>query len=725
VTVVKEVATQSAALLLDAVERRGLDASELWADLPVNVADIRAGVIRIEWSTWVAMIDSVATASPLPMEDLFVPGGGARSNHPFVRIAQGLLSVRDMYAWLARWGVPRAFMPMRGRFEAVGANHGRFTLTIDPARIGSMGSLQFFVGVLRHMPQLQAYPPSRVLVESVTPHHAEYLVELPMERSFFARARRVVGLFNGMSTTLEELAHQADEIASKNKELETQLAVTRERDQWLEVALDAGRIGLWRWDPATRRVRISGRLLDWLGTGGVTEIDTTTWGSRIHPEDQETLAQLLADALKSGEPFETQYRITAPSGQLVWLQLNGRTHTEATGQTYAYGSATDITHEKLMESRMRTADRLIAAGTLAAGIAHEINNPLAYVLGSVELMQLRLGAHPAAAAATKELLAQMIDGVERIRSVVADVRSFARQDDDATGPVDPRAVCTSAIRIVATDVRHRAVITTELSDETPLVIANESKLGQVVINLVVNAVQAMPEQRNANENTIVVRTRSLSSGEAVIEVEDNGSGISSDVLPRLFDPFFTTKPIGLGTGLGLAVCEGIVASVGGRIEVATQVGRGSTFTAIMPAMVRSARASRPPPARIPTSPRTTRVLVIDDEPLIRSVVARTLVAHGFEVEEAASGREGLDRLIAGDGDQVVLCDLMMPDLDGAALYEQLLARRPELASRVVFISGGAVTERIRTFIDRPDIIVVQKPFVLERLIAAIERAADH
>jgi hypothetical protein len=226
---VNEVANQSAALLLDAVEQRGIDPAVVWKDLPVAIEQLREGAERIDWTTWVTMIDRVAAVSPVPMDELFVPGSGNRLGHPFVRIAQGLLSVRDIYGWLAKWGTPRAFMTMRGRFETLGDNQGRFTMTIDPARAGSVPSLQFFVGVLRHLPQLQGYPPSRVTVEKTTPHHAEYLVELPAERSFFARARRLVAMFNGMSSTLEELAQQATEIATKNKELETQLSVTRER----------------------------------------------------------------------------------------------------------------------------------------------------------------------------------------------------------------------------------------------------------------------------------------------------------------------------------------------------------------------------------------------------------------------------------------------------------------------------------------------------------------
>jgi len=295
---VNEVANQSAALLLDAVEQRGIDPAVVWKDLPITIGQLRDGAERIDWTTWVTMIDRVAAVSPVPMEELFVPGGGNRLRHPFVRIAQGLLSVRDIYGWLARWGTPREFMTMRGRFESINGNQGRFTMTIDRARAGSLPSLQFFVGVLRHLPQLQGYPPSRIAVEKTSPHHAEYIVDLPVERSFFGRARRLVAMFNGMSTTLDEPAPQANEIPTKNTELEAQLTVTRERDEWLQVAFDAGRIGLWRWDPSTSSVRISGRLLDWLGTSE-TEISTAVWTERIHPEDRAGIAETMRVALST------------------------------------------------------------------------------------------------------------------------------------------------------------------------------------------------------------------------------------------------------------------------------------------------------------------------------------------------------------------------------------------------------------------------------------------
>jgi CheY-like chemotaxis protein len=320
------------------------------------------------------------------------------------------------------------------------------------------------------------------------------------------------------------------------------------------------------------------------------------------------------------------------------------------------------------------------------------------------------------------LLAQGLDGCERIRDVVADVRTFARHDDNAVVPLDPRAVCQAAMRIVSSDVRHRATIETEFSDDTPLVLANDSRLGQVMLNLIVNASQAMPDDRNSDLNRISIRTRRLPTGEVAIEVEDNGSGIPPEVVPRVFDPFFTTKPIGVGTGLGLSVCQGIITALGGRIELTSTAGRGSRFTVTLASAPPNdaASADNGTPRSAATS---SRVLVIDDEPMIRNVVARTLAAQGFSVDEAESGRDGLARAVGEARYDAILCDLMMPDLDGVALHRELTSKRPELAARMVFISGGAVTARTQEFLQTPGVVVLHKPFAFERLVEAIERVA--
>ncbi|HEU0033186.1 MAG TPA: ATP-binding protein [Kofleriaceae bacterium] len=477
-----------------------------------------------------------------------------------------------------------------------------------------------------------------------------------------------------------------------------------------------------RWDPANDTVRISSVLARALGVTAA-EIPTSVWRDRVHPDDRAAMAELVGIALAHRAPFDTEFRIVRPSGEPTWLQIKGQVDVTPDGRAYVFGSTADITERKQMESRLRLADRLIAAGTLAAGVAHEINNPLTYVLGSIHLMRRRLASHPGARTAVDELLTQMLDGIERIRTVVADVRRFARKDDEEDlVVVDPRAVCASAIRIVSADVRHRATLTAEYADDTPNVLANDARLVQVIVNLIVNASQAMPE-RAVDANRIVIRTRRRWPGEVVIEVEDNGAGIPQDVVPQLFDPFFTTKPIGLGTGLGLSVCQGIVAALGGRIDVSSALGRGSVFSVVLPA-ADAAHVTPPPPVPIvAAAPNGSgeRVLVIDDEPVLRRILASSLSSSGYVVDEASNGRAGLDLATSRTAYRAIVCDVMMPDVDGATLYEQLVEHDPSLAARIVFISGGAVTPRARELLQRPEVHVLHKPFELDDLLGAIER----
>jgi signal transduction histidine kinase/ActR/RegA family two-component response regulator len=717
-----EVSHQATALLLDSLEQRGIDAFKLWHGLGVTRESLTRRIARVDWTTWIALLDRVERGVPIPMEEMFVTGAAERTGHPFARIANVLLSQRDLYGLVARWGMRRTFLCVRAQLEVTDSTNLHLVLHVDDGYAGSLAFYRFSVGVFRELPRLQGYERAKVtLLPGATPQRAEYAIVLPKERTLVARVRRLVGAVSGGMATLDELEAQADEIAHKNSELQQQLARSRDRDRWLDVALLSGNIGLWRWDPSTRRVRVSPILAGWLRVPGQTDIDTSVWGRIVHEDDQDHIAKVMATSLENKTPFEAEYRIEH-DGQIRWFHIKGRVETEPDGRVYAYGSTADITDAKLMDQRLRMADRLISAGTLAAGIAHEINNPLTYVMGSIDLLRRRLAQHPAARDATADLVAQMLDGVERIRSVVADVRAFARADDQAIVAIDLRAVVAAAIRIVSSDVRHRAELTSDLAPDTPPVLANDARLGQVLINLLVNASQAMPPDRDVTQNRIVVRTRRLSSGDAALIVEDNGTGIPPEIVPRVFDPFFTTKPVGVGTGLGLSVVQGIVASLGGRIELDSTVGRGSTFMVTLRAADEQAAAAATPETGLhATVPG--RVLVIDDEPMIRNVVVRTLAAQGFVVEEACNGRDGLARAIGTTRYDAILCDLMMPDLDGVTLHSELLAHRPELARRVVFISGGAVTPRTQAFLEQPGVVVLHKPFAIDRLLEAIVHAA--
>ncbi len=724
---VKEVSCGTVDLLRDALEHRGIDVDALWAGLPHPPRARGPG--RVDWEVWVELMRRAEEASrPVRAENLFVRGAGRRAGHPFIGVASSILSIRDLYALLARWGMRRSMTVMTARFENAGGRTARLGVSIAPHRLGSLPTLRFAAGMLRELPGLLELPPAElVIADGATPHHAMYEIVLPADPPVRSRIARFVRAARGARATFDELEAQATEIADtsaeltqRHAELERSTETVRDREAWLELALDAGRIGIWEWLPDTRRVRLSEGLATLLGVSGHTEIDTSVWTALIHPEDQPTIARIMGDAVRTGSPFEGQYRMTGPSGDWIWIRIKGRMIRDAgSGTMLALGAAVDVTESKRIEEQLRAADRLIAAGSLAAGIAHEINNPLTYVTGHLELVRGRLDA-AATPTAVFESLEHVFDGLRRIRDVVADVRAFAQAGDDPVTCVDPRVACEGAIRIVSSSVRHVATLTTSYDAGTPLVNANESRLGQVVVNLIVNASHAMPD-RPVAENAIAVRTYGMPSGECAIEVHDNGSGVPPEVLPRLFDPFFTTKAAGGGAGLGLAVCERIVRALGGRISVDTAADRGTTFTVVLPA---ATEAPRPAAATVapPTAPR--RVLVIDDEPQVRRVIVELLSGTGHEVLERADGRSALDLLRVDRQFDAVLCDLMMPGLDGVGLFEELEATAPCLTSRVVMISGGAVTDRARAFIARERVQTLPKPFTFEQLVDAIERVAQ-
>ena len=244
-----------------------------------------------------------------------------------------------------------------------------------------------------------------------------------------------------------------------------------------------------------------------------------------------------------------------------------------------------------MRERLLLSERLVSVGTLAAGVAHEINNPLAVAMANLECLLEAPAPKPGAVGPTEvvafaEPLRDIDEALKRIRDIVRDVKLFSRPQESTTSAIDVRSVIESSLRMAWNAIRHRLHVVKEF-DAVPLVTANESRLGQVVLNLIVNAAQAAPEGR-VDDNTLRLVTRTTEDGRAVIEVADTGCGIPKENLERIFDPFFTTKPAGVGTGLGLAICHTIIAELGGEIEVDSEVGRGTTFRLLLP----QARASK-------------------------------------------------------------------------------------------------------------------------------------
>jgi PAS domain S-box-containing protein len=433
----------------------------------------------------------------------------------------------------------------------------------------------------------------------------------------------------------------------------------------------------------------------------------------IHAEDRARAAHALGDGGARPSPGREEVRATRGDGAPIDLELLGLPLT-FDGRPSVLVFLRDVTERRQMQARLRLADRMASVGTLAAGVAHEINNPLAYVLSNLEQAREAVARLLPAPAELRQMLDEARAGGERVRGIVRDLKTFSRSDDERRTQVDVRRVVESSINLARNEIRHRARLTVQYGAVLP-VEANESRLGQVFLNLLVNAAHAIPEG-GAPGHEIAVST-GLDGGRVRVEVRDSGLGIPAEARARLFDPFFTTKPEELGTGLGLAICHRIVSSLGGEIVVESEVGRGSTFRVLLPAAAGTEVAAPPPLAPLPDL-RPRRVLVIDDEPLILSTLRRVL-SKDHEVTTLHSPREALERLRGGERFHVILCDLMMPELSGMELYAQMAASVPEQAARVVFVTGGAFTPSARAFLDEISNLRLEKPFEPEKLRALV------
>jgi len=430
---------------------------------------------------------------------------------------------------------------------------------------------------------------------------------------------------------------------------------------------------------------------------------------RIAPEDQAKVRAHFQRVVETGETVS--YECKGRSG-IFWLVHAGprREGEKIVGVTFV---AWDVTKQRELESRVAIADRMASIGTLAAGVAHEINNPLTYLLANLEW----LSRSPDPQVAERAIAA--LEGAQRIRSVVSDVGTFSHVSEGRRALLDVRQVIDAALRMAHAEIRCRARVTRRY-EEIPAVIANDARLGQVFLNLIVNAAQAIPEGE-IDKNEISIATSTAPDGRISVEISDTGIGIEPDVLAKVFDPFVTTKPRGIGTGLGLYISRNIVTSLGGEISVRSAVGEGTTFRVVLPAAADV--AAQPPRVESdpgPASDRRLRILVADDEQSIAWVMKSFLAEH--DVFVAHTGREAIDLLDKSEFD-LTFCDLVMPDLTGIDVYDHLRECKPGAEKKLIFMTGGAFTERTRKFLETVPNEVLDKPFTLGDVARVVSRRA--
>ncbi|MDD9943008.1 MAG: response regulator [Myxococcales bacterium] len=471
---------------------------------------------------------------------------------------------------------------------------------------------------------------------------------------------------------------------------------------------------------AGRIVYANPAILSLLGHSSPAELIGRPFIDLIAPEDEEEERRRIEDMLSSGEPSPARELRLRARNQTVATMEEVAIPLEFDGEPAVAAVFRDVAERKRMEQQLMMADRMVSVGTLAAGIAHEINNPLAYVLTNLsfigeEVEEAAQALPPERLDAIRELLAQADDGAERVRVIVRDLKSFSRADDGSEATRDVHRVIDGSISMAWNEIRHRAQLVKRYGD-LPAVAGSEARLGQVFLNLLVNAAQSLPVGQAA-DNRITVATR-LEGPTAIIEFSDTGPGIPDDVKNRIFDPFFTTKPVGVGIGLGLSICHNIVSNAGGELKVSSTPGRGSTFTVVLPLAARPVAAIVKQLSTPPTPPPTgARILIVDDEPSVARALQRALRNH--DVAVALSGREALQLLSEPPRFDIVFCDLMMADMSGMDLFAAVKERDPGMEDHFVFMTGGAFTERAKDFVATVDNQLLEKPFDIHKVQALV------
>jgi PAS domain S-box-containing protein len=476
------------------------------------------------------------------------------------------------------------------------------------------------------------------------------------------------------------------------------------------------------WNPAAERI---------LGTGS-TRVPARQWPERFGLSFGDSMTRVAPDQVPlvralRGEVVDEQQAYYLDDGSPdggKHVTISARPLERDGAVSGAVAVVRDITDEKATQTRLLVADRLASIGMLAAGVAHEINNPLAAVVANLELAKdaleklLTRADMPPEVVEIARMLGEANEASARVRRIVMDLRVFARAEADTMSAVDIHQVLESVLRMAKNEIWKRARVVRDYGD-VRYVEGNESRLSQVFLNLVMNAVQALPEG-HADRNEIRIRTRADSAGRVVVTVSDTGEGIPPEAMKRLFVPFFTTKRVGIGTGLGLSICQRLVTGCGGEISAESRPGDGAAFHVTLRAARDRPVSVKPAPPAPPevASPRRGRILMVDDEPVILNILSRALGGN-HDCVTTTRASEALERLRAGEHFDLILCDLMMPAMDGKELYTELSRFAPEQADKMVFLTGGAFTPTLQAFLSDVSNERISKPFDVAKLKSAV------
>lgn len=445
----------------------------------------------------------------------------------------------------------------------------------------------------------------------------------------------------------------------------------------------------------------------------------------LGPESDRAVLKTIQDAREALVPVRVELVKYRKDRTPFWAELDVVPVLDEESRCALFlGVMRDVTQRRATHRRLLDTERLTTIGTLAAGVAHEMNNPLAYMMLNIghlqeELPKLIASAHdPERWSELQNSVHEIQNGASRIAQIVRDIKTFARADSDPSEGCELLPVLDRAVQMARSGMPACARVATRYS-QIALVRGDASRLSQVFLNLVLNALQAIPPTETDRRG---VEVRTYESDESVIvEVRDQGVGVPPEVMPRIFDPFFTTKDTGKGVGLGLSIALGIVRSLSGQLEIESRVGEGTTARVSLPRVLPEHVATQRPRRTDAPDGARLRILVVDDEPMIARSLERALKVHN-DVFTCSGGKAALELLEASASYDVILCDLSMPGMSGAELFDTVARRWPGMEQRFIIMTGGACSDAAQSFLDRRAVPRLDKPLDLAALRALLDKA---
>jgi PAS domain S-box-containing protein len=508
-------------------------------------------------------------------------------------------------------------------------------------------------------------------------------------------------------------------------ELKIAEAKLRESEERYALAARGAGVGLWDWNVSTDQAYFSPRLHEIFGARD-GELGSSISGlfNRFLPEDRDALQHHLQTRYANQRrKFRIEIRgLRAPNDQR-WFLVRGLIVYEQGRPCRLVGSIDDVTdHKRVQEELVRQREvlfqneKMAVLGSLLAGVAHELNNPLSVVIGQAVLLQ-EMTKDPTLIGRAERIQS----AAERCARIVRSFLAMARQRQTERTPLALNSIVETAVELLSFQLRGARIrVELDLDEELPKIIADPDQIHQVLTNLIDNARQALMSV--ASHRMVRIATRvDRREGMVEIAVSDNGPGIPLNLRDRIFEPFFTTKPVGEGTGIGLSLCLSIVRSHAGAITASDRPGGGTTFTVKLPSqhMVPAVRADE----FQKRTPQGLRILIIEDEPQILDTLREILLRQGHRVDTAADGSRGLEMALKHDYN-VILSDFRMPSLDGLGLYEALQRKRPKMIERLGFITGDTLAAEIQSFIADTRLPFLEKPFLPNDVLRLLSQIAE-